>query len=124
MVMMVTMVTIEQVAQAALASEGLLLRSLVQDFLRNQADLSSCPKPLTRDPRVLTTAAALMELFATRAQQPPPAWTSDVGALCEPVYLLKAAATMKRLQTLCKTQAPEPLRQRGLYAPPNYLNFV
>ncbi|NOT61608.1 MAG: hypothetical protein HOP19_15430 [Acidobacteria bacterium] len=118
------MATIKQIAEAALAGEGLLLRSLTQDFLRGQTDLSSCPKPETEDARVLTTAAALLELLATRVRQAPPAWTKDVGALSEPIYLLKAAATMKRLRALCEDEAPEPLRQRGLYAPPNYLEFV
>jgi len=118
------MVTIESVAIAALAGEGLLLRSLVQDFLREQSDLSSSPKPQTDDVRVLATAAALIELFAARLQQQPPAWAQTVGALAEPIYLLKAASTMKRLRVLCETQAPAPLRRRRLYAPPNYLEFA
>ena len=118
------MVAIERIAEAALAGEGLLLRSLTQDFLRQQTDLNACPKPQTNDARVLVTAAALLELFASRAHQPAPAWTGEVGALAEPVHLLKAAATMKRLRVLCETEAPLPLRQRGLYAPPNYLEFV
>ena len=116
--------TIKQIAEAALAGEALLLRSLTQDFLREQVDLSACQKPATNDERVLSAAAALIELLAARAQQAPPVWTKDVGALSEPIYLLKAAATMKRLRLMCETEAPEPLRQRGFYAPANYLEFV
>ena len=68
--------------------------------------------------------AALLELFASRMKQEAPSWTAEVGPLSEPIFLLKAAETMKRLRQLCEAEAPEPLRKRGLYAPPNYLEFV
>lgn len=118
------MVTIEQLAAAALNGESLLLRSLTQDLLREQPRLSTYPKPQTGDFRLLAAAASLVELLALRLQQVPPAWTTEVGALPEPIYLLKAAASMKRLRTLCETEAPEPLRKRGFYAPPNFLEFA
>jgi hypothetical protein len=72
----------------------------------------------------LAAAASLVEPLALRSQQRPPSWTKEVGALPEPIYLLKAAASMKRLRELCETQAPGPLRKRGLYAPPNFLEFA
>jgi len=118
------MVTIEQLAEAALNGESLLLRSLTQDLLRENPVLSEYPKPQTDDSRILAAAASLMELFALRFRQTPPQWTQDVGALPEPIYLLKAAKSMKRLRALCETEAPEPLRKRGFYAPPNFLEFA
>jgi hypothetical protein len=118
------MVTLEQLAEAALNRESLLLRSLTQDLLRETPNLSDCLKPQTDDPRILAAAASLVELLALRLRQAPPKWTKDVGALSEPVYLLKAAETMKRLRTLCETDAPDPLRKRGFYAPPNFLEFA
>lgn len=118
------MVTIEQLAEAALNGESLLLRSLTQDLLREQPSLSECPKPQTGDLRLLAAAASLVELLALRLHQTPPSWAKDVGALPEPLHLLKAAASMKRLRELCETQAPEPLRKRGFYAPPNFLEFA
>ncbi len=118
------MVTIERLAEAALNGEGLLLRSLTQDLLREHPVLSEYPKPQTDDLRLLAAAASLVELFALRLRQTPPQWTKDVGSLPEPIYLLKAAASMKRLRILCETQAPEPLRKRGFYAPPNFLEFA
>ena len=118
------MVTIEQVAEAALNREGLLLRSLAQDFLREYPNVSNYPKPQTNDSRLLAAAASLVELLALRLHQPPPSWTKDVGALAEPIHLLKAAASMKRLRALCESQAPEPLRKRGFYAPQNFLEFA
>ena len=118
------MVTLEQLATAALNGESLRLRSLTQDLLREPPRLSDYPQPQTNDPRLLAAVAALVELFALRLAQTPPAWTQDVGALPEPVYLVQAAAQMKRLRVLCETQAPEPLRKRGFYAPPNFLEFA
>ncbi len=118
------MATIEKLAEAALNGESLLLRSLTQDFLRECPMIADSPKPETTDLRILAAAASLAELLASRRNQPPPPWTSEIGALTEPVYLVKAAATMKRLRRLCETEAPEALRKRGFYAPPNFLEFA
>lgn len=118
------MVTIEQLAEAALNGESLLLRSLTQDLLREQPSLNEHPKPITSDLRLLAASASLVELLALRLSQMPPSWAKDVGALPEPIHLLKAAASMKRLRELCETQAPEPLLKRGFYAPPNFLEFA
>jgi hypothetical protein len=118
------MAPIEQLAEAALNGESLRLRSLTQDLLRENPNLSECPKPQTNDSRILAAAASLVELLASRLRQAPPPWTKDVGALSEPIYLLKAAASLKRLRELCETESPEPLRKRGFYAPPNFLEFA
>jgi len=118
------MVTLEQVATAARDYESLQLRSLTQDLLRQTTRLSDVPRPITTDPQLLAIAASLIELFAVRQKQTPPAWVSDIAALPEPFFLVKAAQQMKRLRELCETQSPEPMRKRKLYAPPNFLEFV
>jgi len=118
------MVTIDQIAVAALNRESLLLRSLTQDLLSENPNLSEYPRPETNDSRILSAAASLVELFAFRLRQAPPLWTRDVGPLPEPIYLLKAAESMKRLRVLCENESPEPLRKRGFYAPPNFLEFA
>lgn len=118
------MVTIEQLAEAALNGESLLLRSLTQDLLHKRPSLSEYPKPQSDDSRLLAAVASLVELFALRLGQTPPPWTKEIGALPEPIYLLKSATSMKRLRELCETQSPEPLRKRGFYAPPNFLEFA
>jgi len=76
------------------------------------------------DMRLLAAAAAILELFAIQRNQTPPHWTEGVGPLAEPVFLVEAAERMTHLWTLCETQAPEPLRKRRLYAPPNFLAFA
>jgi hypothetical protein len=115
------MATLEQIANAALNRESLSLRSLTQDFLRETPHLNECPMPHTSDARVLAAAASLVELLALRLRQAPPKWTSEIGALPEPFYLVKAAESMKRLRALCESDAPQPLRKRGFYAPRNFL---
>jgi hypothetical protein len=118
------MAQIERLAQAILAGDSLQARSLAQDFLQQSPCLADIGKPNTTDPRLLATVAALLELFASRLDQPSPAWTATIGPVAEPLYLLKSAARMKRLRQLCETEAPEPLRRRQLYAPSNYLEFA
>lgn len=118
------MVKIEQVARAALAGEGLETRSLAQDFLRQNSDLPLVPKPDTDSFRILAASASLLELFAARSGQQPPLWTSKVGSLPEPIFLVRSAMTMKYLRALCEAESPEPLRKRGFYAPPEYLAFA
>jgi hypothetical protein len=115
------MVKIEELAEAAINQDSLLLRSLTHDLLHDYGNLSACPRPRTSELKILAAAASLIELLAQRAHQDPPPWTNEIGALPEPIHLLKAAATMKRLRALCEQQAPAPLLKRGFYAPPNFL---
>ena len=65
-----------------------------------------------------------VELFADRRNEPPPAWTRDIGPVARPLYLVAAAESMKRLRRLCLAESPEPMRRRRLYAPPNFLEMA
>ena len=118
------MTTIEQIATAVLDDDSLLVRALVQEFLGSQPTLADISRPEIDDPVLLAVTAALLELFALRQQQSAPAWTRQVGPVEQPRYLLKAATHMRRLRDLCHDAAPEPLRRRLLYAPPDYLAFA
>lgn len=115
------MIRIEQLAEAAIKQDALLLRSLMQDLLRERPRMADFPRPVADDFRVLAAAASLAELLAERLHQEPPAWAREIGPLPEPMYLLKSAATMKRLRELCEREAPGALRKRRFYAPPNFL---
>ncbi|MEE8583936.1 MAG: hypothetical protein V3T83_03695 [Acidobacteriota bacterium] len=42
----------------------------------------------------------------------------------EPVYLVRAALSMPRLRRLCRQEGPEPLRWRGILAPPEFLTMA
>lgn len=118
------MVKIEDIARAAISGDGLLTRSLAQDFLRENPQLVDVPRPHEDDINVLAAAASLIELFASRLNQKSPAWTQEVGPVTEPIFLVKSTSNMKRLRRLCETSSPAPLRKRKLYAPPNYLEFA
>src|SRR5580765_1633988 len=104
------MVTLEVLAETALRRDGLHLRSLVQDFVREYPQLAMIPRPQIDNLQILGTAAALLELLAQRTGQAAPIWTRDIGAVPEPFFLLEAATRMKRLRALCEAEAPEPLR--------------
>ena len=100
------------------------MRSLVHELLANPEQAADWPQPRTRNRTVAAAAAAIAELLAARRGETPPAWIDDAPPLSEPVFLVKAAASMPRLRALCETQSPEPLRKRGFLAPPNFLEFA
>jgi hypothetical protein len=118
------MVRLEDLAQAALSGEALELRMLTQDWLRENPRLDTCAAPQSADPAILTVAAALVELFASRAGQPAPKWSGSVGPLAGPHFLLRAAQKMNRLRRLCEEESPLPLRRRNLFAPADFLTFA
>jgi hypothetical protein len=115
---------IEQMAEAAVSQDHIRLRSLVQDLIRSNIEISKLSPPQSRDSHVRVISASIAELLAARQGQQPPAWTKEIGALNEPFFLLKSADHMKRLRKLCETQSPEPMRKRNLYAPPHFLEFA
>lgn len=115
---------IEQIVNAALAQESLQLRGLIQQFLRTQPDFGELPIPPTNDPIKFALAAAIVELLAQQSDQEPPQWTIQAQSLAKPIFLLKSAEKMKHLRQLCIEESPLPLRNRGFYAPPNYLSFA
>src|SRR5688572_27880641 len=117
------MVRLEHLAETALAGDALRLRSLVQDWLAENPNLSdSVPPPSAADVTVRAVAAALVELLAQRRRQPPPAWTAAIGAAPRPIHLVKSAATMPRLRRLCEAESPPPLRHPHPCAPPPLLH--
>ena len=69
-------------------------------------------------------AAGVAELLAARSGQAAPEWTSAVTGASGEVCLVKAAKTMPRLRELCVREGPEPLRRRGLLAPPEFLDVA
>ncbi|MGA2496446.1 MAG: hypothetical protein ABSH20_01820 [Tepidisphaeraceae bacterium] len=118
------MASLEEIARTALDGDPLALRSLIQDWLGTGISLAQVPCPATHDPAVLAVSAALAELFAQRTGQTAPAWTSIIPALPEARFLLRSAATMKRLRRMCQEESPWPLKRRNLFAPADYLLFA
>jgi hypothetical protein len=73
---------------------------------------------------MVTMVATFEQSPNIRSTGASPTIASIITNASEPVFLPKAAARMKRLRALCEAQAPEPLRKRGLYAPPDFLTFA
>lgn len=112
---------LEDLVEALLSHDTLAARQWVIDAGRAHFDWSRVLVPTDRDPIPLAVAAGVAELLARRAGQEPPGWTKAVPALPEPFFLVRAAAKMPRLRRVCEVEGPEPLRRRGLLAPPDFL---
>ena len=113
-----------EMAGFLLAHDDFPLRLFVQAWLREQPRFAAMPQPETSDPRIRTVAAALIELLAERAGQPPPAWTAAVDPLPAPFFVMRQAARPGFTRDLCLHESPEPLRQRNIFAPPNFLEMA
>jgi hypothetical protein len=107
---------------AALADGDMLTaRQWVADAAREGFEWSHVPRPQGLPEPSMAIAAGITELLAARAGQAAPAWTADVRAVVEPVYLVRAARDYPRLRRLCEEEGPEPLRRRRILAPPEFL---
>lgn len=117
-------ITIQQMAEALLNRDDLRLRLLVQAWMRDAPNITTIPRPRTRNGRVLTAAAALADLLALQQGQAPPPWTANIGALPEPFFALEWAEQPGFTRDLSLTEAPEPLKRRNIFAPANFLHMV
>ncbi len=115
---------IRSLVEALLCFDALAARQWVADAINSDLRWSDIARPSGLNPIELAVAAGVVEMLAQRNGQDPPAWTRDVPPLQEPFYLVKAAATMPRLQQLCRQEGPEPLRWRGILAPPEFLTIA
>jgi hypothetical protein len=115
---------LEAIAAAALGGDGLLARSLIQDWLSGHPDVERLSLPVSQDPMIRSLTAALAELMAQRLGQMPPPWAAGIGPAPRPTHLLRSAARMKRLREACEQSAPLPLRSRGFFVPANYLEAL
>jgi hypothetical protein len=107
--------------KALLSYDALTARQWVADAERSGFAWSNVPAPSGLDPTASALAAGVTELLAFRAGQSPPAWTAKIPPAPERIFLVRAAETMPRLRELCEREGPEPLRRRGLLAPPEFL---
>ncbi|MEI6778851.1 MAG: hypothetical protein WCK70_18285 [Chloroflexales bacterium] len=110
-----------EMAAALLARNDFCLRLLTQNWLRTRPHFRAVAAPDTTDPRMLVAAAALVELLAQRADQPPPTWTATVGPMPEPFFVMRRAERPGFTRDLCLNESPEPLRLHNIFAPPNFL---
>jgi hypothetical protein len=115
---------LSDVVRAILRFDALSARQWVADAARAGVTWSEVPAPLGLDQTECAVAAGVVELMAARAGQAPPAWTADIPPAPRPLFLVRSAATMPRLRVACELEGPEPLRRRGLLAPPDFLTIA
>jgi hypothetical protein len=106
---------------ALLDFDTLAARQWVADALRTGLVWADLPDPTDLDETERAVAAGVVELLATRAGGPAPEWTATVPAAPNRLFLVRAATSMPRLRAACEQEGPEPLRRRGLLAPPDFL---
>ncbi len=115
---------LRDLVRSLLAFDTLAARQWVADSVREGLVWTTLPAPTDVDPAGLAVAAGIAELLSERIGQVPPPWTQSVERLPVDVYLVKAALTMPRLRKLCEQEGPEPLRRRGILAPPEFLKVA
>jgi len=114
-------VELAELVRVLIACDALAARQWVADARREGIEWSRVPEPRMDDPLQMAIAAAMVELMAQRAGQPAPDWTRTVPPAPQPVFLVRAAASMPRTRRLCEEKGPEPLRRRRILAPPEFL---
>jgi hypothetical protein len=114
-------VELRELVDALVSRDALRARQWVADSARGEFDWSRVPLPDGLDPLALAVAAAVVELMADRQGKSPARWAAAIPAAPHRMYLVRAAESLPRLRRLCDEEGPEPLRRRGLLAPPDFL---
>ena len=117
-------VDLRDLVKALLRFEALTARQWLADAARSGFVWTSVPSPDGLDETERAVAAGVAELLAARAGQPPPSWAADIPPAPKTLFLVRSAATMPHLRTACEREGPEPLRRRGLLAPPGFLTIA
>ncbi len=112
---------LRDLVHALVARDALRARQWAADAERGAFDWSRVAEPRDLDPLGLAVAAAVVEMMTGRKGAPTPTWTKAVPAAPQRMFLVRAAESLPRLRRLCEQEGPEPLRRRGLLAPPDFL---
>jgi len=113
---------IYKLVRALLAGDLLTARQFVTDARRSQVQWQQIAAPSGLSDIELAVAAAIVELFATRAGVTPPVWTTAVGAIPELLILDPGLEDMPRSFARAKNFGPESLLKRNIVALPDFLD--
>ena len=115
---------IVDLARALLNHEGATVGQMTMNLFELPS-FTTVPKPEDVTYQELVISAALLELFASRRHESPPAWTHDIGGLSEPVFLMGGyEKKYPRSAERWKRESPKPLRDRNLIASAEFLTFT
>jgi hypothetical protein len=112
---------LSELVSALMGLDARVARAIVAEALTGGLDWSAVQAPLALHGAELSVAAGIVELLSARAHVPAPEWTKSVGPAPEPVWLV-AVAHRPRLRARLLTESPEPLRNRRVYAPDDFLS--
>jgi hypothetical protein len=115
---------LKDLVDALMRLDSMRARQWVADASARSIDWSTLPRPDDLSREALAVAAGVAELLAQRADQSPPAWTSEIPESPTKVWLVRWAESMPRLRRLCEQEGPEPLRRRRVLAPPEFLTVA
>jgi len=115
---------LRDLVKALLQFEALTARQWLADAARAGFIWPDVPFPDGLDDTERAVAAGVAELLAARTGQSPPPWAATIPPAPKPLFLVRSAATMPRLRAACEREGPEPLRRRGLLAPPGFLTIA
>ncbi len=115
---------LRDLVRALLGYDALAARQWIADAQRSGFIWSEVSVPEGLNATELATAAGVAEILAARTGQSPPDWAASVPPAPERLFLVRAASSMPRLRSLCEREGPEPLRRRGLLAPPEFLSIA
>jgi hypothetical protein len=101
----------------------LAARQWVADAQRSAVRWELVGRPFGLDEREMSVAAALAELFASRAGALPPPWAASIGSSDEPLFLDPGLQDMPRTLAHAKSEGPEPFLRRNLIASPDFLSI-
>lgn len=115
---------LRELVDALMSFDSLRARQWVADATARSLNWPELAWPEGLNSEQLAVAAGVAELLAQRANQPAPAWTSEVPQSPTKVWLVRWADSMPRLRRLCEQEGPEPLRRRQVLAPPEFLTVA
>jgi hypothetical protein len=113
-----------ELVTAVVRGRDLSARQIVKDARRAGFSWANAPAPDFGGPRTRAVYAALVELFASREGQQPPAWTATVGAAPAPVVLVRSAKTSKTMRRMVEHDSPAPLKKRNVFATSQFLDVL
>ncbi len=112
---------VRDLAIAALSGDDLAVRQWVKDARRAGSDLLALEEPSELQGNAKIVACGLVELLAQRWGTAAPAWARNGGKADHPVYLVRRASTSRVVKLECDRNSPAPLRERNVFALPDYL---
>lgn len=116
--------SVDELARALLADGGAIVEQYTMNLWEENPSFTDVAKPDNATYEELVVCAALLELFALRRNERPPAWTENIGGLSQPRFLMGGYEKKypKRKERWLR-ESPAPLKKRNLFVSAEFLEF-